>query len=382
MAAAAIVLLLTASPAAAQSWPHPNTWAANQPTRLFPTSVIACPECRANQSEAFKPSLANPANERDMLFVWFGGGVSGPVAFKFLPAMAAFVGYHAISLSYPNAAAYHPDAQCENETTQPAAMSCYSRARLRSFLGSTACAAAFGTACDRLNPDEQNISDGSSVQARLLEVLKDLEVIDPGGGWLSYYDPINDLVNWDKVVVGGFSLGAGMAHGVAENVPVIGVLAVEGMRDPYRPGFDDSGGDITCIEDSGIWRCNALWAAGATPAIEYYGVYSSVLADPNAALKDQQLLGQFNSLGMKVVGSSGLEGDNGLFFYGVTAGHRWWSNQCNVSGDSHGAMAKDVAMPLTMDYADCAVGTGADLTTLNTLNLFPLYVDLLRRLSH
>ena len=79
--------------------------------------------------------------------------------------------------------------------------------------------------------------DEHSIMARLHARLVELDDLYPGEGWAAYYQTMpsgtdhENYLNWEKIIVAGFSAGSGRAGLIGRNHPTAGVVLHSGIQD-------------------------------------------------------------------------------------------------------------------------------------------------------
>jgi len=130
------------------------------------------------------------ANSLNKLLFYMGGTTSTTKNTKLFLKLAANLGYHAVSVAYPNATSaqsacgYSTDTECFEKFRQEA---------------------CFGTPlCDSIDIDTLN-----SLNTRTLKLIQYLDSLYPAQGWGQFLNENN--IAWEKVVTSGHSQGSGHA---------------------------------------------------------------------------------------------------------------------------------------------------------------------------
>src|SRR6056297_1612894 len=130
------------------------------------------------------------ANSLNKLLFYMGGTTSTTKNIKLFLKLAANLGYHAVSVAYPNATSaqsacgYSTDTECFEKFRQEA---------------------CFGTPlCDSIDIDTLN-----SLNTRTLKLIQYLDSLYPAQGWGQFLNENN--IAWEKVVTSGHSQGSGHA---------------------------------------------------------------------------------------------------------------------------------------------------------------------------
>jgi hypothetical protein len=137
-----------------------------------------------------------------------GTGSAAQDLFSFDTSIAAF-GYAVISLDYPDNVI---TTTCSNSTDS----SCFDGFRQE---------IVFGTPVSPI----VEVDSMNSLYNRLLQFLHYLVRRDPGQGWDEYIQ--GDRIQWDKIIAGGHSQGAGHAAFLGKRFPLAKVLIFSGPQD-------------------------------------------------------------------------------------------------------------------------------------------------------
>jgi hypothetical protein len=194
---------------------------------------------------AFDPAL----HPRGELFVFLTGTGGIPSRASLIVRQAAASGFHAVALSYPNAA--REPALCESDPDD----ACYENLRSEILGGFD------------VSP-QVDVSRSNSIENRLSRLLQLLAEEFPAEGWGNYLD--GDAPRWWSIRIAGHSQGAGHAAFIARTYEVARVCLLEGPVDLIGPPEAEE-------------RRLAPWVAlGATPADRYYGFRHRHSSSPNA----------------------------------------------------------------------------------------------------
>jgi hypothetical protein len=136
---------------------------------------------------------------KNLLFVNIPGTNRTPSQCKVITQKAVTLGYHAISLTYPNTTAGNPLCSPTGDTT------CHSRLRREVIDG-----------IDR-HPSIA-ITPTNSIINRLTKLLIYMHKVQPTQGWGQYI--VNGKINWSKVIVAGHSQGGALAGVIGRFYPV------------------------------------------------------------------------------------------------------------------------------------------------------------------
>jgi hypothetical protein len=140
---------------------------------------------------------------KNLLFVNIPGTNRTPSQCKVIAQKAVTLGYHAISLTYPNTTAGNPLCGPTGDTT------CHSRLRREVIDG-----------IDR-HPSIA-ITPTNSIINRLTKLLIYMNKVQPTQGWGQYI--VNGQINWSKVIIGGHSQGGALAGVIGRFYPVKRIL--------------------------------------------------------------------------------------------------------------------------------------------------------------
>ncbi len=155
---------------------------------------------------AFDPTV----NHRGQLYVHFPGTADVPDNSELICDEAAALGYHVISLRYPNEPSVDALA---SESTDPNVHEEVRRERL------------YGEDDSPL----VNVTPANSVENRLVKLLEYLAAKHPGEGWDQFLDQGQPV--WNRLALGGHSQGSGQAALLAKDHVVDRVLMFAGPAD-------------------------------------------------------------------------------------------------------------------------------------------------------
>lgn len=157
---------------------------------------------------------------RNILFVNIPGTNRTPSQCKVIAQKAVTMGYHAISLTYPNQTAGNPLCGPTGDTT------CHVRLRREVIDG-----------VDR-HPAIA-ITPTNSIINRLTKLLIYMNKVQPTQGWGQYI--VNGQINWTKVIIGGHSQGGALAGVIGRYYPVKRILMfsmVDFLNDGKIPSWE------------------------------------------------------------------------------------------------------------------------------------------------
>lgn len=226
------------------------------------------------------------------LFVFLPGSDGAPSDHTKIAEVIGKTGIRVLILAYQNNGALN--SICG--TTD----SCYTKARLHRVSGAASSSYVM------------SIADG--IENRLLKALQAL-------GWIQFYSGAS--ISWNKIIIGGFSQGAGMAAWIGKNFSVIRVCQFSGTWD-YTTG-----------------TTSATWLSGTstTNSNAYYGFTHK---DDSLTNGVSYLDINWQALGMGV----------GLYqHYSVPVGQKVYSDDAdaNCIANTHGCSVMDSATPLAAD---------------------------------
>jgi hypothetical protein len=150
---------------------------------------MADPLCGEPNNFHFIYTNSNVA-QKDRLFLFFPGTGSIPFNYREILKHAANIGFHSIGLTYPNSEAINDICLTSVDTT------CHSRARLEIFDG-----------IDR--HADVNVDENNCIEKRTLKLLTYLSNTYPNENWGQYLN--GNEIQWEKIIVSGFSQGGGHA---------------------------------------------------------------------------------------------------------------------------------------------------------------------------
>ncbi|MET1083718.1 MAG: hypothetical protein ABWY12_11825 [Burkholderiales bacterium] len=180
----------------------------------------------------YKPAPGASVNPQLLLFLP-GSGME-PRLHELVLQMGAYAGYRTIGLSYDTR--FDPGAKDDPRTPNIDERIC---------LGKSDCVRCYGPAREEIITGESmsphlTIQKGDSIMPRLRQLLLRLRDDDLRDGsnddhWDSYLGPINKIV-WSRIIVAGFSQGAGHAAYIALTFGASGLVMLDG-------GYDTCGKD-------------------------------------------------------------------------------------------------------------------------------------------
>jgi hypothetical protein len=194
---------------------------------------------------AFDPAIA----ERGQLFVFLGGAGGPPSNAQLIVRQAAANGFHAIGLSYPNAATRDI---CEANADPD----CYEKVRIETFAG-----------VDRT--DLVTVTAANSIQGRLAKLLTYLAERYPWEMWNAYLT--SGAVRWSAVRLGGISEGGSHVALIARDHEVARLCMFESPVDLI-------GAPTASQRAAPSW----IAPAKATPVERYYGLRHIRSSSPQA----------------------------------------------------------------------------------------------------
>jgi hypothetical protein len=159
------------------------------------------------------PGVVQP---KDVLVVYLPGTGAVPGIQTYVQLAAVHAGYRTIGLSYDNQedvdGACSPFPNCST--------ACGTRARQEIVLGTSV-------------SSEVTVLRGDSVLERLYRLLENLDSIEPTVGWDAYYVPTAGNITpanivWSKIIIAGFSQGAGHAAYISHTRQVHGLFVIDG----------------------------------------------------------------------------------------------------------------------------------------------------------
>lgn len=229
----------------------------------------------------------------DLLFVFFPGSDGNPEAHTKIADVIGGTGVRVLILAYQNNNTLNKLCGTND--------SCYTLARQDRVEGSTSSAYV------------NSVSDG--VKNRLLKALQTLN-------WTSFYT--GTTINWTKIIVGGFSQGAGVAAWIGKHYPVHRVCQFSGTWD----------------HTSGTTSASWLSAGSVTPGSSFYGFTHQNDSLTNGAF---YLDINWQALGM---GTNTIQ----LYSDGLT-GQKIYANDTdsNCTANYHACSVEDSATPVLMD---------------------------------
>jgi len=161
--------------------------------------------------EAHYVALNKSVAPKNQLFLFFPGTGGTPFFYRQLANAAADLGFHVISLNYPNDQSVNFD-YCGGLNTD---LDCYAKVRLEIKDG-----------IDRT--PLVNITRPNSIENRLIKLLIYLRSRFPNDGWAQFL--ANDsTISWPSIIVSGHSQGGGHAGIIGRYHPVARVIMFAAM---------------------------------------------------------------------------------------------------------------------------------------------------------
>ncbi len=152
---------------------------------------------------------------RNMLYLHLVGSCGNPSHNVDIVRHAAGLGFHVVSLSYPNCPSVETLVGDSTSTTV------HEEIRLERLTGTDASSLL-------------RVGVPDSIDNRAQKLLEYLMAEDPDGGWDRYLSPGG--VRWGSIIVGGHSQGAGHAAFIAKRRVVAGAIMLGGPGDGYANG--------------------------------------------------------------------------------------------------------------------------------------------------
>jgi hypothetical protein len=204
---------------------------------------------------------------KNLLFVNIPGTNRTPSQCKVIAQKAVAMGYHAISLTYPNTTAGNPLCGPTGDTT------CHRRLRREVVDG-----------VDR-HPSIA-ITPTNSIINRLTKLLIYMHKVQPAQGWGQYI--VNGQINWSKVIIAGHSQGGALAGVIGRFYPVKRIIMfsmVDFLNNGKIPDWEKLSFNnanyyslINMNDELVPWsKVNAVWTAAGWKA---YGNYINVDWNP------------------------------------------------------------------------------------------------------
>jgi len=213
--------------------------------------------------------LAESGPTKDELFVFFGGTGGSCAIHKWIGTAAAAAGYRSLCLAYPNRTAL--SEYCQDELMADPDSNCYYDVRSEMLTGED-------------TTDHIVVGPLNSIEGRLRATLEKLDELYPDGGFDAYLD--GDTIQWDQIVVSGFSQGGGYAGIIATKYEVARAVYFS-----KSVSGDGEVSDISCTsheecQDAGFeycekdfgYKCATTWPTNwineprATPVARNFGI--------------------------------------------------------------------------------------------------------------
>lgn len=211
--------------------------------------------------------LESQAGRQELLLWLTGTGGNGHGA-QGLANLAADLGYHVVSLMYPNDI---PATACANDS-DPNAFEAFRLALIKG-----------GRAPYQNGRKELLISRADSIENRLIKLLQQLQKKRPKENWTQFLNP-DGSIKWESIAIAGQSQGGGHAALMAIKHRVARVLCFGAPKD-YSKRHD----------------APAAWYGleSATPKQQFFAF--NHLQDPKGCTPEQQLL-NLQALGLAAFG--------------------------------------------------------------------------------
>ncbi|HKC68513.1 MAG TPA: T9SS type A sorting domain-containing protein [Bacteroidia bacterium] len=163
-------------------------------------------------------ALSASATSNNLLLVFLDGSGSNTKDYTDIPKLAASLGYHVVSIAYPNSPTV--GSLCDSSTDSL----CFDKVRQEICYGTPV---SSSVSVDTLN----------SINIRLTKLLQYLSATYPANGWNQFLS--NNNVVWSSVVTSGHSQGSGHAMYLAKTQSVHRVIMFSGVDD-YSLHFNKS----------------------------------------------------------------------------------------------------------------------------------------------
>ena len=163
-------------------------------------------------------ALNTSVTSNNLLLVFIDGSGSNTKDYTFFPKLATGLGYHVVSIAYPNSPTV--GSMCDASTDSL----CFDKVRQEICYGTPV---SSSVSVDTLN----------SINTRLVKLLQYLSTTYPSNGWGQFLS--NNNVVWANVVPSGHSQGSGHAMYLAKTQSVHRVIMFSGVDD-YSTRFNKS----------------------------------------------------------------------------------------------------------------------------------------------
>lgn len=161
----------------------------------------------AEEDSSYVARISNP--DKNILFLFLGGGGSSPKTYWGLTRHVGSLGYHSISLCYSN------DTGAKLLADDPDSSKFY---KLRQEV-------CFGTPVF----DDYEVDTLHSIRVRTIKLLQYLDNTFPSENWGQYLN--GDEPNWAQIIVSGHSLGSGNTLYLAQQYQIRGGIFFSGPND-------------------------------------------------------------------------------------------------------------------------------------------------------
>jgi hypothetical protein len=351
-----------------------------------------CPAAQPNppseclDSVVYLPGVAGSADPENLhllpsLFVYLSGagGDADTQNSDILLKTAAFAGYRTIGLSYYDVSTV--EEECEGILCQlDYEDECAYQMRMERLTG-----------VDNPNTPDHVVPPETAIVYRLLEVLQELEAWDtadlwdfeeycvdslggcstiPNGPWL-------DRIHWDRIVLAGFSHGAGYGHLVSLLTEVDGIVSIDGGND--RCALSSTPNDnraSSYLQDLGsIWSQTGGGSPGNGEFAAIHQVHAfNGMVSPEIVPDSYPYVQLYTTVHqLDGTGAASLPLASNV----LRTNQNWPNTDCLTVLGYHGSMATDNCMPTqaTWNKPDQDDVEASPLEYPPDVHLFPAYVE-------
>jgi pimeloyl-ACP methyl ester carboxylesterase len=264
--------------------------AMDGPTSTLPSQTDA----RIQHFDQPHLSWVPQGSPRHQLVVYLPGTGGHPNPRSLLPEVATRLGFHFVSLMYPDAVS--AQRACR-ESESPAAYT------------------AFRTAIIEGGRYEQLVvPPAESIENRLTQLLVYLRRSQPREGWGEYL--AGDRIAWSKIVIAGHSQGGGHAYLIGKMHPVARVVMLSSPKD-YSERFHAPAAEFE--------------ATGATPPQREFAF--NHVRDTQAYCNHDQQMECFQKMGLTILGSADADSPQ----HDYRRAHLLFTDVQLAGGNPHGA---------------------------------------------
>lgn len=231
---------------------------------IFPIETDANMDSNAAKHRIFFNPEITSLNK---LFIMLPGTNGLPEMYDEITIVAANIGYHAISLSYPNYSSISELCKFDSDPN------CSEKARMEIITG------------EDLHPTI-DVNEDNCIINRILKLLQFLNDSYPNVGWGNYFD--NENIFWEKIAVGGHSQGGGHSALLGKNNSLHRVLFFNSPSDANQFGELPSWISTDHITPSNHYFAFFHWQNGGQNRLDVYEKFGILENGPEKNIDSNQ----------------------------------------------------------------------------------------------